>query len=256
MPASMRPASSRSLISRVHAISLLVDDTKELTDLGRLQDAPIPQHRGARALDGCQRRAQFVAHHPQEISSHPVERLRINRGHVERTTRAAGWLRPTGAIPCTRASGKRYHSVVRETRRDNMRYVIAILAGVVLLPAPAAAQTPERTPWGDPDLQWGLDEPDHDAARASERVRGAGGAHRRGARGDRRTGRGGPGPTPAPGPDRRLQQLLARPRRAEQSDVAHRRPARRAVPGEDGSRAGERRRVRGHARRHAVRHVA
>ncbi len=34
-----------------------------------------------------------------------------------------------------------------------MRYVIAILAGVVLLPVPAAAQAPERTPWGDPDLQ-------------------------------------------------------------------------------------------------------
>ena len=34
-----------------------------------------------------------------------------------------------------------------------MRHVIAILAGVVLLPAPAVAQAPERTPWGDPDLQ-------------------------------------------------------------------------------------------------------
>ncbi len=34
-----------------------------------------------------------------------------------------------------------------------MRYVIAILSAVVLLPVPAAAQAPERTPWGDPDLQ-------------------------------------------------------------------------------------------------------
>ena len=34
-----------------------------------------------------------------------------------------------------------------------MRYVIAILAGIVLLPALATAQTSERTAWGDPDLQ-------------------------------------------------------------------------------------------------------
>ena len=34
-----------------------------------------------------------------------------------------------------------------------MRHVIAILAGVVLLPVLAVAQAPERTPWGDPDLQ-------------------------------------------------------------------------------------------------------
>ena len=39
------------------------------------------------------------------------------------------------------------------TRRCSMRYVIAILSGIVLLPVPAAAQGPERTPWGDPDLQ-------------------------------------------------------------------------------------------------------
>ena len=34
-----------------------------------------------------------------------------------------------------------------------MRYVIAILAAVVLLPGLADAQAPGRTPWGDPDLQ-------------------------------------------------------------------------------------------------------
>ena len=34
-----------------------------------------------------------------------------------------------------------------------MRYVIAILAGIVLLPALAGAQMSERTAWGDPDLQ-------------------------------------------------------------------------------------------------------
>ena len=34
-----------------------------------------------------------------------------------------------------------------------MRHVIAILAAVVLVPVLAAAQPPERTPWGDPDLQ-------------------------------------------------------------------------------------------------------
>ena len=34
-----------------------------------------------------------------------------------------------------------------------MRHAIAILAAIVLLPVPAVAQTPERTPWGDPDLQ-------------------------------------------------------------------------------------------------------
>ena len=34
-----------------------------------------------------------------------------------------------------------------------MRYVIAILSAVVLLPVLAAAQAPGRTPWGDPDLQ-------------------------------------------------------------------------------------------------------
>ncbi len=34
-----------------------------------------------------------------------------------------------------------------------MRHVIAILSAVVLFPMLAAAQPPERTPWGDPDLQ-------------------------------------------------------------------------------------------------------
>ena len=34
-----------------------------------------------------------------------------------------------------------------------MRHVIVILAAVVLVPVLAAAQPPERTPWGDPDLQ-------------------------------------------------------------------------------------------------------
>ncbi len=34
-----------------------------------------------------------------------------------------------------------------------MRHVIAILSVVVLFPVLAAAQAPERTPWGDPDLQ-------------------------------------------------------------------------------------------------------
>ena len=34
-----------------------------------------------------------------------------------------------------------------------MRHVIAILPAVVLVPVLAAAQPPERTPWGDPDLQ-------------------------------------------------------------------------------------------------------
>ena len=34
-----------------------------------------------------------------------------------------------------------------------MRHVIAILLGVVLLPALVAAQPAGRTPWGDPDLQ-------------------------------------------------------------------------------------------------------
>ena len=34
-----------------------------------------------------------------------------------------------------------------------MRYVIAMLAGAVLLPGLVAAQPPERTSWGDPDLQ-------------------------------------------------------------------------------------------------------
>ena len=34
-----------------------------------------------------------------------------------------------------------------------MRHVIATLLGVVLLPVLVAAQPPERTPWGDPDLQ-------------------------------------------------------------------------------------------------------
>ncbi len=34
-----------------------------------------------------------------------------------------------------------------------MRHVIAILAAIALLPLVANAQSPERTPWGDPDLQ-------------------------------------------------------------------------------------------------------
>ena len=34
-----------------------------------------------------------------------------------------------------------------------MRQVIAILAAIILFPALAVAQAPERTPWGDPDLQ-------------------------------------------------------------------------------------------------------
>ena len=57
----------------VHAVGLLVDDAEELAGLGRLQHPRGAQRRGARALDGGQRRAQLVAHQAQELRPRALE---------------------------------------------------------------------------------------------------------------------------------------------------------------------------------------
>ena len=106
-----------------------------------------------------------------------------------------------------------------------MRHVVAILAAVVLIPALATAQTPERTAWGDPDLQgiWTnrtttpLERPSEYEGRTelSDEERADLDAQAEANR-DR---------PPPPGSTGRLQRLLARPRPAHQPDVAHRRSA-------------------------------
>ena len=75
---------------RAHAVGLLVDDAEELPRLRRTEALRGIQHRRRRTLDGGERRAQLVAHHPQEIGPHPVERLerrQVLRGGHQRPNR-------------------------------------------------------------------------------------------------------------------------------------------------------------------------
>ena len=67
----------------VHAVGLLVDDAEELRHLGRAEDTRGAEHRGGRALDRGQRRAQLVAHHAQELGTHALQlakRLQVLQG--------------------------------------------------------------------------------------------------------------------------------------------------------------------------------
>ena len=140
-------------------------------------------------------------------------------------------------------------------KRCSMRNVIAILPGVVLLPVLAAAQAPERTPWGDPDLQgvWTnttttpLERPSEFEERAvlSEEERAEFDAQAEAAR-DR---------PPPPGQTGSYNSFwFDRGLRSNRTSLIVD-PPRRAVPADDGACAGERPGVRGHAGRHAVRHV-
>ena len=58
-----------------HVIGLLVDDAEELQHFGRSEARRGGEHRGRRALDGGERRAQLVAHDRQELGPHPLELL-------------------------------------------------------------------------------------------------------------------------------------------------------------------------------------
>ena len=80
----------------VHAVGLLVDDAEELRHLGRADDARGAEHRGGRALDRGQRRAQLVAHHAQELGPHALElskRLQVLHGDHHRGERAVRAVR-------------------------------------------------------------------------------------------------------------------------------------------------------------------
>ena len=59
-----------------HVVGLAVDDAEELQHLGPRQRGRGTQHRGGRALDGGQGRAQFVAHHAQELHPLPFQFLK------------------------------------------------------------------------------------------------------------------------------------------------------------------------------------
>ena len=74
-----------------HAVGLLVDDAEELPHLRRAEGLRRAQHRRGGTLDGGERRAQLVTHHPQEIRPHPVkglERPQILQGDHHRLDRA------------------------------------------------------------------------------------------------------------------------------------------------------------------------
>ena len=58
-----------------HVIGLPVDDAEELAHLDRAEHPPGAEHRGGRALDGGQRRAQLVAHQAEELRAQALELL-------------------------------------------------------------------------------------------------------------------------------------------------------------------------------------
>ena len=137
-----------------------------------------------------------------------------------------------------------------------MRYVVAILSAVVLLPGLADAQAPGRTPWGDPDLQGIWTNRTTTAARATDRARrGARCSPTRSARpldAEADAARDAP---PPPGRTGGYNDFwLDRGVRTSQTSLIVDPPDGR-YPREDGARARERRGVRGDARRHAVRHL-
>ena len=74
-----------------HVIGLPVDEAEELAHLDRAEHPPGAEHRGGRALDGGQRRAQLVAHQPEELRAHAfelLERREVLQGDHHRDHRA------------------------------------------------------------------------------------------------------------------------------------------------------------------------
>ena len=90
----------------VHVVGLRVDDPEELAHLGRVQDPRGAQHGRRRPLDRGERRAQLVAHHPQEIGPQPLqllERCQILHGYtpdlvLSKTTLQATPMRHRGGL--------------------------------------------------------------------------------------------------------------------------------------------------------------
>ena len=77
-----------------HAVRLFVDDAEELAGLRGSKVLPAVKHRRRGALDGGERGAHFVAHHPQELRPHPFKRLdrrQILHGDDDRLHLAAAW---------------------------------------------------------------------------------------------------------------------------------------------------------------------
>ena len=63
-----------------HVVGLPVDDAEELEQLGLVRDGGGTQHGRRRSLDRGERRAELVAHHPEELRPLPLELL--ERGQV------------------------------------------------------------------------------------------------------------------------------------------------------------------------------
>ena len=66
-----------------HLVRLLDDDAEELAHLGRVEPGGLLHQRHRRPLDRRERRAQLVAHQPQELRAQPfdlVERREILQG--------------------------------------------------------------------------------------------------------------------------------------------------------------------------------
>ena len=104
----------------VHAVGLLVDDAEELRHLGRSEDARGAEHRGGRALDRGQRRAQLVAHHAQELGPHALQlpkRRQVLQGDHHRGERAVRAVDRGGVDERRDATPIRDRAVARRTGR-------------------------------------------------------------------------------------------------------------------------------------------
>ena len=78
-----------------HVSGLLVDDAKELAQLGRVHRVRGVQQGADRAHDGGERRAQLVAHQAQELRAHAfdlVERRQVLHGHHDRLDHTVGGM--------------------------------------------------------------------------------------------------------------------------------------------------------------------
>ena len=54
-------------------VRLLGNDAEKFAHLGRVEPALCLHQRDRRTLDRRERRAQFVAHQPQELRAHPLD---------------------------------------------------------------------------------------------------------------------------------------------------------------------------------------
>ncbi len=149
-----------------HPVGLLVDDPEELVQLGRVERRRGGQHRGRRALDGGERRAQLVAHHAQELRAQAVQllqRSKVLHGDHQRGHRAvlAGDRRRVDQHRDAPPAGRRQQDFLGAHRVGRLHHLgqREPVEGNLAPVAQPAGHVRRQSPGGEVRRAQGVDEP-------------------------------------------------------------------------------------------------